>query len=376
MDAKPTGPVAGLRAALRVADRGTPTHAAQVVAGVPVYACADHDPGDAATARALSSEWADVLRIGAGVLVLRGAYADTAPVDAATATMTALIAAERAAGTAQADHFAAAGANDRLWNALQKLALAAPSVFVRYHGNPWVDLACRAWLGPGYAMTAQVNLVHPGGAAQEAHRDYHLGFMTAEAAAAFPSHAHALSPMLTLQGAIAHCDMPVESGPTRLLPHSQLWAEGYVHFRDADVRTFFEAEAVQLPLAKGDCLFLNPALLHAAGANRTSDVARLANLLQVSSAMGVPMEAVDRDAMARALYPALAEPDLDPDVRRCAIAACAAGYPFPTNLDTDPPAGGLAPPSQQALLTRALDEGWDQARFDAALDAAAAKRRP
>ena len=26
--------------------------------------------------------------------------------------------------------------------------------------------------------------------------------------------------MLTLQGAVAHCDMPVESGPTMLLPHS------------------------------------------------------------------------------------------------------------------------------------------------------------
>ena len=27
-------------------------------------------------------------------------------------------------------------------------------------------------------MTAQINLVHPGGSAQQAHRDYHLGFQT------------------------------------------------------------------------------------------------------------------------------------------------------------------------------------------------------
>ena len=39
---------------------------------------------------------------------------------------------------------------------------------------------CEAWLGPNYQMTAQVNLVHPGGDFQQAHRDYHLGFQTAE----------------------------------------------------------------------------------------------------------------------------------------------------------------------------------------------------
>ncbi len=35
-----------------------------------------------------------------------------------------------------------------------------------------------AWLGPGYQVTSQVNVVNPGGQAQVAHRDYHLGFMT------------------------------------------------------------------------------------------------------------------------------------------------------------------------------------------------------
>ena len=36
--------------------------------------------------------------------------------------------------------------------------------------------------------------------------------------AAYPAHLHRMSPVLTLQGAVAHCDMPVESGPTMLLP--------------------------------------------------------------------------------------------------------------------------------------------------------------
>lgn len=57
---------------------------------------------------------------------------------------------------------------------------------------------CRAWLGPGYQVTSQINVVNPGGAAQTAHRDYHLGFASAERAARFPAHVHQLSPVLTL----------------------------------------------------------------------------------------------------------------------------------------------------------------------------------
>ena len=36
--------------------------------------------------------------------------------------------------------------------------------------------------------------------------------------------------MLTLQGAVAHCDMPVETGPTLYLPHSQKYAHGYLAY--------------------------------------------------------------------------------------------------------------------------------------------------
>ncbi len=44
------------------------------------------------------------------------------------------------------------------------------------------------------------------------HRDYHFGFFSDEGAAAFPAHVHRAAPSLTLQGAVAHCDMPVETG--------------------------------------------------------------------------------------------------------------------------------------------------------------------
>jgi hypothetical protein len=49
------------------------------------------------------------------------------------------------------------------------------------------------------------------------------------------------------------------------------------------------------------------------------------------------------------------------------IASCAEGYAFPTNLDRDPPIGGLAPKSQQALLRQALDEAWSADAFEKAL---------
>ena len=143
----------------------------------------------------------------------------------------AIIAGQRAAGGAAGDHFAQSGQNDRIWNALEKLALRAPDVFAAYYANDVVATVCHAWLGPGYQVTSQVNVVNPGGAAQTAHRDYHLGFQSGSQAARFPAHVHRLSPVLTLQGAVAHTDMPAETGPTMYLPHSQKYLPGYLAFQ-------------------------------------------------------------------------------------------------------------------------------------------------
>ena len=354
--------------------------AAAVERNVPLYDMADLAPrlDRPEDRRAILAEWAWVLRDGPGALALKRAYADAAPVDAATGVFERIIAEEAGGSGGGADHFAAAGNNARIWNALQKLCLAAPEVFARYFGNPALAAVCEAWLGPGYRMTAQVNLVRPGGAAQTAHRDYHLGFQTAEVSAAFPAHVHDLSPVLTLQGAVAHCDMPVDSGPTKLLPFSQAYRPGYAAYRRPDFAAFFEEHCIQLPLEKGDALFFSPALFHGAGENRSADIQRMANLLQVSSAMGVPMEAVDRQAMCAALYPALRGlgPALSAAETTAAIAAAADGYSFPTNLDRDPPVGGLAPETQAALCHRALAEGWEPAAFAEALAAQAARRLP
>ncbi len=355
--------------------------ASAIEKNVPIYDIAGlgRTQADPAARQALLGEWATVLGQSSGVLVLRGAYADTASIDAATRVYDAIIEAERERGGG-ADHFAAAGANDRIWNALQKLCDRDPETFALYFGNDAIAAVCEAWLGPGYQMTAQINLVRPGGKAQTAHRDYHLGFQSEDMALRFPAHVHDLSPVMTLQGAVAHCDMPVESGPTKLLPFSQLFRPGYLAYRHADFASLFEERCIQLPLAKGDAVFFSPALFHAAGENRSADIQRMANLLQISSALGRATEAVDRDGMCRRLYPVLqalqASGALDGRQTAAAIAACAEGYSFPTNLDSDPPIGGLVPETQAALVHRALAEGMSPAQFCAALDAQTKRRKP
>lgn len=259
-----------------------------------------------------------------------------------------------------------------MWNALEKAARYDAEAFADYYANDVLALVSTAWLGPGYQVTSQVNVVNPGGAGQSPHRDYHLGFLGNAAAAAYPAHVHRLSPVLTLQGAVAHCDMPVESGPTLYLPYSQLYEPGYLAWRLPPFRAYFERHHVQLPLAKGDAAFFNPALFHAAGTNRTADVRRTANLLQVSSAFGRAMETVDREAVANAVFPVLlrrAAEGADERWLENVIAASAEGYPFPTNLDSDPPVGGLAPPSQADVLWRAVREAWTPERLRAELRA-------
>jgi ectoine hydroxylase-related dioxygenase (phytanoyl-CoA dioxygenase family) len=334
--------------------------------------------GSPAGRAAVQDELVHALTDGPGIVVFEQAFDDLAVVDRATEAFFARIASEKAAGVAGGDHFAKPGANDRVWGALDKLAVAEPGVFADYYANDVIALVSEAWLGPGYQVTSQVNVVNPGGQAQTAHRDYHLGFMDADAASRFPAHVHRLSLALTLQGAVAHCDMPVETGPTLYLPYSHQYEPGYLAFHLPEFTEFFGRHHTQLPLAKGDAAFFNPALIHGAGTNVSSDVRRIANLLQVSSPFGRAMETVDRVAMCRALFPVLLEkrttgtPDADLDN---VIAAAAEGYAFPTNLDRDQPIGGLAPPTQADLVRRALAETWTQDAFEAELDAQAARTR-
>src|SRR5215467_3527827 len=355
-------------------------HADAVERGVLIYDSARlrKEISGAEGRREVAAELARALNDGPGIVVFTGAFDDLGVVDRATEQFEAIIADQRAAGGAAGDHFAKSGQNDRIWNALEKLALRAPDVFAAYYANDIIATVCDAWLGPGYQVTSQVNVVNPGGAAQTAHRDYHLGFQTSSQAARFPAHVHRLSPVLTLQGAVAHTDMPAETGPTMYLPHSQKYLPGYLASQRPEFRAYFEANHVQLPLSKGDAAFFNPALFHAAGANRTAGVHRMANLLQVSSAFGRAMEAVDRGRMSAALFPALRamrDAGAAPQTIANAIAACAEGYAFPTNLDLDQPIDGLAPMTQAEILGQAVADAWSQQRLAAELSAWSARRQ-
>ncbi|MBK5568469.1 phytanoyl-CoA dioxygenase family protein [Ensifer sp. SSB1] len=334
--------------------------------------------GNSETRRAVLAEICEALATGPGVAVFKRAFADTAAVDVASTVFDEIIEEQHRSNSGGGDHFAKPGANDRIWNSLEKHCLKAPENFAAYYGNTIIALVSEAWLGPNYQMTAQVNRVNPGGAAQSAHRDYHLGFQTSAVIEQYPAHVHKLSPVLTLQGAVAHCDMPLESGPTLFLPYSQTYVPGYLALNRPEFRAYFDEHHVQLPLEKGDVVFFNPALFHAAGNNRSADIRRVANLLQVSSAFGRAMETVDRLTMSATLYPALkallANGQLTEAEAANAIASCAEGYSFPTNLDRDPPLGGLAPKTQAQLMREALAAGTSSQDFHAALDAQAKRK--
>ncbi|GGZ16826.1 phytanoyl-CoA dioxygenase [Streptomyces olivaceoviridis] len=359
----------------RTTDAASYPHAASVVENVLVYE--GERLRTAGDRTALRAELVRALAEGPGIVVVRGAFPEPDVVDRVTAVFEALISEQRAAGAIAGDHFAAPGANDRVWNALEKTALYDAEAFADYYANDVLALLATAWLGPGYQVTSQVNVVNPGGAGQTAHRDYHLGFLSNAVAAAYPAHVHRLSPVLTLQGAVAHCAMPVESGPTLYLPYSQLYEPGYLAWRLSEFQEYFAARHVRLPLAKGDAAFFNPALFHAAGTNRTADVRRTANLLQISSAFGRAMETVDREAVTNAVFPVLLRrkaAGASEEWLENVIAASAEGYPFPTNLDSDPPVAGLAPPAQADLVRRALGETWQPERLREELRAAAERR--
>ena len=348
-------------------------YAAEIASGIPIYdgvAISDTCTCDEDW-RKVMAEWNRCFASGPGIIAIRRGFTDLDLLDGVTSILNQIIKDEAVGKSGKGDHFAAAGANSRIWNSHQKLCLSSPELFVRYNASELVRRVSEAWLGTGYQITAQANVVHPGGKAQVAHRDYHMGFQTADALHAFPATQHALSAHLTLQGAVAHSDMPIASGPTKLLPYSQSYLPGYLAILKPEFRDYFEENFVQLPLAKGDMLFFNPATFHAAGDNNTTDVFRFANLMQIGSAYGRSIEIVDRQRMSQAVYPVLlrlqkqsglGSRDIDN-----AVAATAEGYPFPANLDIDSPLSGMAPPSQQDLMRQALSENWSVEKFNTAL---------
>ncbi|WYZ39369.1 hypothetical protein EsH8_III_001283 [Colletotrichum jinshuiense] len=334
--------------------------AASIQKNVPVYELPAYSSLSEAQRNALQNEWYRVLISGPGVFVTKGLYRDNALIESTNAAFASIIEEEKSSGTEKGDHFASAGKNDRIWNSFSKHGLIDPASFVKYYSNPYLGLISSAWLGQGYRITAQVNNTKPGAAPQVCHRDYHVGFQTAEASGQIPRAMQIASQLLTLQGAVAHSDIPLESGPTRLLPFSQTFEPGYMSYRRPEFNEFFLKNYVALPLELGDGLFFNPALFHAAGENESTDIYRMANLLQISSPFGKPMESVEALPLIEKSWDHLMKlyeaQGLDDEVKSF-LAAVANGYPFPTNLDNNPPRNeGMAPESEQDNITKSLVE--------------------
>lgn len=346
--------------------------ASSIPSNIPVYDLLSHPAEDGEHVNQLQDEWHHVLLSGPGVLVLKNFIKDHGLVHHVSAVFDDIIASE--ASTAKGDHFAPSGKNSRIWNSFKKHAMRDPVSFLAYYSNPWLRHISDAWLGPAYQITAQVNLVRPGGQPQVAHRDYHLGFQTVETCARYPKAIHLVSQFLTLQGGIAHSGVPLDSGPTRFLPFTQLFEEGFMAYRLTRFQEYFNQHWVSLPLEIGYAVFFNPALFHAAGENKTSQVDRNVNLLQVSSAFGKTMERIDTHAIIEKCFDISKEryqqEGLCAEVQSAiaAIAAIADGYPFPTDLDTRQPApGGMAPQREQEVVLYALGQGWDKSELIAHL---------
>ncbi|MGB1253789.1 MAG: phytanoyl-CoA dioxygenase family protein [Candidatus Promineifilaceae bacterium] len=330
------------------------------------------DPAQEAVLRA---ELTRCLNTGPGVFAVSKMYADTNIIEKSTDVFRAIVSAEKAASAGKGDHF---GNNERIWNSLQKACVYDPDLFIDYYSNPILAIACQAWLGPNYQMSAQMNNVKPGNAAQSAHRDYHLGFQSRATIAQYPAHAQTMSQYLTLQGAVVHGDTPLEKGPTLFLPYSQQYAPGYLAFRDPEFAAYFDEHKVQIPFKLGDGVFFSPALFHGAGTN-TTETDRIANLVQISSAFGRTMETINRTTMIEAVYPALqariANGTIGERMIHDTIASTAEGYSFPTNLDSDPPIGGNAPETAAQMMHKALQTGSSLNELKAQLTAYAQRRQ-
>ena len=91
------------------------------------------------------------------------------------------------------------------------------------------------------------------------------------------------------------------------------------------------------------------------------------------------MEAVDRAAMVRAVYPvlrAMRAAGRPPRELENVVVATAEGYAFPTNLDSDQPVGSLAPPSQVDTVLDALARHLTEEELDIVLRAHNERRIP
>src|SRR5271168_3894802 len=115
----------------RSVNRADYPFASDVVSNVLVYDGLEARSAAASgeTRKEIMAEWVEALTDGPGVIAIRGAFADMTAIDAANDHFWAIIDEERLGNVGGGDHFAKPGANDRIWNALEKLCLRDPTAF-------------------------------------------------------------------------------------------------------------------------------------------------------------------------------------------------------------------------------------------------------
>ena len=140
-------------------------HSGDIAAGIPVYngPALTHPDRTEEEWRSVMAEWNRCFATGPGIIAIRSGYTDLGLVDNVTAVLNEIIQAETLGKVGKGDHFAASGANSRIWNAHEKLCVKAPELFALYNTNELVRRVSEAWLGPNYQITTQANVVHPGG---------------------------------------------------------------------------------------------------------------------------------------------------------------------------------------------------------------------
>ncbi|KAJ2988554.1 hypothetical protein NUW58_g3915 [Xylaria curta] len=110
--------------------------ASSIKSKVPHYDLSSVSLSDSGIVGQLQDEWYYVLSRGPGVLILQNYVVDQALLEKINSAFDTII--EREATSAKGDHFAASGANSRIWNSFQKHAMQDPESFVPYFANPWL----------------------------------------------------------------------------------------------------------------------------------------------------------------------------------------------------------------------------------------------
>ncbi|CAK0869507.1 unnamed protein product [Prorocentrum cordatum] len=166
--------------------------------------------------------------------------------------------------------------------------------------------------------------------------------MPGSSAARYPAHAHDLCPMLTLQGSVAHVDMPVESGATMFLPFSHLALSPRLPvLAPRGVQALLRRPPGPAAPRQGRRRLLQPGA--AARRRGELDLRRLSHRQPAAGVLGIWSSDGDcnRSRVSLAVYPALIAASRreawTPQLTANVVAAAAEGYSFPTNLDLDQP---------------------------------------